>query len=77
MFELDYFNQLARIHDMTVLYDLVSSLISKVDAMELKVGALMAAPVAAIDLTPVLTALADIKAQLEPSPVVPPAPPAA
>ena len=62
---------------MTVLYDLVSSLISKVDAMELKVGALMAAPVAAIDLTPVLTALADIKAQLEPSPVVPPAPPAA
>jgi hypothetical protein len=59
---------------MADIYDLVVALKASVDALTAKVDALAAPAPATVDLTPVLAAIADVKAQLEPTPATPASP---
>ena len=64
---------------MTDIADTVVAISAKLDTLSTAVASLATAvaaiqPSASVDLTPVLTELADIKAQLVPTPAPPPAP---
>ena len=59
---------------MADIYDLVVALQASVDTLTTKVEALAAPAPVTVDLSPVLAAIADVKAQLEPTPAAPTAP---